>query len=47
VDAKQLQDVDTLSEFSVGSSLEGAWLLGDSNVSCPCLPVECEQETNK
>jgi len=42
VDEEPLQGVDISSGFSVGSSLEGAWLLGDSNVSYPCFPAECE-----
>jgi hypothetical protein len=35
MDGESRQDVDISPNFSFSSSLEGAWILGDSNVSCP------------
>lgn len=46
-DEEPLQSVDVSSGFSFGSGSEGTWLLGDSNVSCPCFSMEYEQLTAK
>jgi hypothetical protein len=35
MDGESHQDVEISPNFSFSSSLEGAWLLGDSNVSFP------------
>jgi hypothetical protein len=43
VDEEPLQGDDTSLGFSAGSSLEGAWLLGDSDVSCPSWSVNGKQ----
>ena len=34
MDEESRQDVEISPNFSFSSSLEGAWILGDSNVSC-------------
>jgi hypothetical protein len=45
MDEESRQDVEISPDFSFSSSLEGAWILGDSNVSCSfCLQiVSCKQ----
>jgi hypothetical protein len=47
VDEEPLQSVDVSPGFSFGSGSEGTWLLGDSNVSCPCFSMEYERLTSK
>jgi len=40
MDGESRQDVEISPNFSFSSSLEGAWILGDSNVSCAfCLQI--------
>jgi len=46
MDGESRQDVEISPNFSFSGSLEGAWILGDSNVSCPLLSADCEQQAS-
>jgi len=48
MDGESRQDVEISRNFSFSSSLEGAWILGDSNVSCPfCLHIVSSEQVTE
>jgi len=48
MDGESRQDVEISRNFSFSSSLEGAWILGDSNVSCPfCLQIASSSQVTE
>jgi hypothetical protein len=48
MDEESHQDVEISPNFSFSSNLEGAWILGDSNVSFPfCLQVVSSKQVNE
>ena len=48
MDGESRQDVEISPNFSFSSSLEGAWILGNSNVSCPfCLHIVSSKQVTE